>query len=107
MRVRARKDSNHVAIVKAFRDMGVSVHDTAQLGAGFPDIAIGIGKVNVLIEIKDGAKTASKRQLTPDEVKFHDEWRGWIEIVYSTDDVINLVNRIRTQQMTKELKDAS
>jgi hypothetical protein len=95
MRVRARKDSNHVAIVKAFRDMGVSVHDTAQLGAGFPDIAIGIGKVNILIEVKDGQKPPSARKLTPDEVKFHDEWQGWIEIVCSVDDVINLVNRIR------------
>jgi len=76
--------------------MGVSVHDTAQLGAGFPDIAIGLGKVNVLIEIKDGSKPPSARKLTPDEVKFHDEWSGWIEIVCNVDDVVNLVNRIRS-----------
>lgn len=95
MRVRARKDSNHNEIVKAFRSMGVSVYDTAQLGNGFPDIAIGIGKVNVLIEIKDGTKPPSARKLTTDELAFHDEWRGWIEIVCSVDDVVNLVNRIR------------
>jgi len=95
LRVRARKDSNHNEIVKAFRQLGASVHDTAQLGAGFPDICAAIGKTNVLIEIKDGEKPPSARKLTPDEQKFHDEWQGWIEIVCSVDDVINLVKRIR------------
>jgi hypothetical protein len=98
VRVRARKDSNHVEIVKAFRDMGVSVYDTAQLGGGFPDIAIGIGKVNVLIEIKDGAKPPSARKLSADELTFHDEWQGWVEIVCSVDDVVNLVNRLRSSK---------
>lgn len=95
MRVRARADSNHTQIVKAFRDCGASVMDTKQLGKGAPDIVIGLNKQCVAIEIKDGAKVPSQRKLTPDEVKFHDEWQGWIEIVYSVDDVINLVNRIR------------
>lgn len=95
MRVRARKDENHIAIVKNFRQLGATVLDTAQLGNGAPDILIGYKGHNVAIEIKDGSKVPSQRKLTPDEVKFHDEWQGWIEIVYSVDDVINLVNRIR------------
>jgi hypothetical protein len=78
--------------------MGVSVFDTAQLGNGFPDIAVSIGKVTALIEIKDGSKPPSARKLTPDEVKFHDEWQGWIEIVCSVDDVVNLVNRLRSSK---------
>jgi hypothetical protein len=95
VRVRARKDSNHNEIVKAFRQLGASVHDTAQLGAGFPDICVAIGKTTLLIEIKDGEKPPSARKLTEDEAKFHDEWQGWLEIVCSVDDVINLVKRIR------------
>jgi hypothetical protein len=96
MRVRARKDANHVDIVKAFRSLGVTVYDTAQLGAGFPDIAIGLCGHNCLVEIKDGEKCKSKQKLTADEAKFHDEWAGWIEIVTSVDDVIKLVNKIRS-----------
>lgn len=107
MRVRARADSNHKEIVKAFRDMGASVLDTKQLGNGAPDIIVAMNNQTVSVEIKDGKKVPSARKLTPDEIDFHDKWQGWIEIVYSTDDVINLVNRIRTQQFTKELKDAS
>jgi len=96
MRVRARKDSNHVEIVKAFRDMGACVLDTAQLGNGAPDCFIAMNKQCVAVEIKDGSKPPSARKLTPDEVKFHDEWSGWIEIVCNVDDVVNLVNRIRS-----------
>ena len=95
MRVRARKDSNHNEIVKAFRSMGAMVLDTAQLGNGAPDLIISTNNINVLIEVKDGSKPPSARKLTPDEVTFHSEWKGWIEIVCNTDDVINLVNRIR------------
>ena len=95
MRVRARKDSNHVEIVKAFRDLGASVFDTAQLGGGFTDLVCGINKVNLLVEVKDGSKPPSACKLTLDEVKFHDEWQGWVEIVYSVDDVIKLVNKLK------------
>jgi hypothetical protein len=95
LRVRARKDSNHVEIVKAFRDLNVSVHDTAQLGDGFPDICVATNQTTVLVEIKDGEKPPSARKLTEDEARFHEQWQGWIEIVYSVDDVINLVKRIR------------
>jgi Holliday junction resolvase len=98
MRVRARADSNHTEIVKAFRACGASVLDTKQLGNGAPDIVVGLNKQCIAVEIKDGKKVPSKRKLTPDEVKFHDEWQGWIEIVYSTEDVINLVNKIRSGQ---------
>jgi hypothetical protein len=94
MRVRARKDSNHTEVVKAFRDLGASVLDTAQLGNGAGDIIVGLHNHNVMVEIKDGAKPPSARKLTPDEVQFHDEWKGWIEIVYSIDDVVSIVKRM-------------
>lgn len=95
MRVRARKDANHTAIVQNFRDLGATVLDTAQLGNGAPDILIGYQGHNVAIEIKDGSKPPSKRALTIDEQEFHADWNGWIEIVYSVDDVVRIVNQIR------------
>jgi len=95
MRVRARKDANHTEIVKNFRELGASVLDTAQLGKGAPDILIGYQGHNVAIEIKDGSKPPSARLLTTDEAKFHDEWQGWIEIVYTVDDVIRIISEIR------------
>jgi hypothetical protein len=49
----------------------------------------------LLVEIKDGNKIPSKRKLTPDEQKWHDEWRGQKVIVESVEDVVALVNGIK------------
>ncbi len=90
-----RQDSNHAEIRQAFRDRGFSVRDTHMVGDGFPDIVVGREGINVLIEIKDGAKPPSKRQLTKDETKFMDEWTGWVETVECETDVDRVYNALR------------
>ena len=94
MRKYARKDSNHKEIIQAFRDLGASVFDTASLGSGFPDIVIGMKGSNVLVEIKDGSLPPSKRKLTPDEIKFHELWRGKVVIINNVDEVIELIKNM-------------
>ena len=54
------------------------------------DIVVAKNGINVLVEIKDGNKPPSARKLTPDEQKFHDEWKGLIRIVETFDDVVAL-----------------
>ena len=94
MRKFARKDGNHKEIIQAFRDLGASVFDTASLGSGFPDIVIGMKGSNVLVEIKDGSLPPSKRKLTPDEIKFHELWRGKVVIINNVDEVIELIKNM-------------
>lgn len=89
-----RIDANQNQIVKCFRDLGASVLILSSLGQGCPDIAVGIHGYTFLFEIKDGDKTPSQRKLTPDEQRFHDEWRGHVGIIKSIDDVIDFVNCI-------------
>ncbi len=91
MRRAARTDGNHKEIVAAFRKLGVSVRQTYQLPDGGGDIVVGVHGFNVLVEIKDGNLSPSKRELTPDEQVFRDDWKGWHEIVESIDDVVALV----------------
>lgn len=86
-----RTDRNQTEIVAALRRIGCSVAITSALGDGFPDIVVGFKGRNFLMEIKDGTKVPSKRKLTPDEVKFHDNWRGEISVVESVDDALNVV----------------
>lgn len=86
-----RVDSNQVEIVKALRQIGCTVTPTHTIGAGFPDIVVGRNGINYLMEIKDGKKPASARALTPDETKWHIEWRGVVHIVYSVDDALRVV----------------
>lgn len=51
------------------------------MGRGVPDLLVGFRGANLLLEIKDGAKQPSKRQLTPDEAAWHAKWRGQVCVV--------------------------
>jgi hypothetical protein len=44
-------------------------------------LAVGYGGVNYLVEVKDGAKPASARKLTPDEERWHQGWLGRVHVV--------------------------
>lgn len=81
-------DANQKAIVQGLRDLGFSVVSTASLGAGAPDISVGMlcvkrGLLNFFFEIKvPGAR------LTIAEKEFHARWRGQIDVIYSLDDAL-------------------
>lgn len=76
MRRAARTDTNHAQIVKALRDYGCKVFDTSAIGAGFPDLLIGIHGRLGLVEVKGGQKPPSARRMTEAQVAFWDEWAG-------------------------------
>lgn len=91
VRKAARIDNNQPAIVEALRQIGCTVHPTHMIGSGFPDIIAGYRGVNFLIEIKDGDKPPSKRRLTDDEERFHEDWRGQVATVEDVQGAIDLV----------------
>lgn len=86
-----RVDRNQSEIVKALRKVGCTVTPTHIVGDGFPDLVVGWQGVNHLLEVKDGTKPPSARALTPDESKWHIQWRGVVHIVYSIDDALRVV----------------
>lgn len=73
MRRLEKRDANHSEIVAALRKAGVHVVETAHAGSGYPDLTCGWRGSWILVEVKDGAKPPSARQLTPDQIKFHAE----------------------------------
>ena len=85
-----RQDRNHKEIREAFRDRGFSVQDTHMIGQGFPDLICSRAGRTFLVEVKDGQAIPSKRALTSDEVDFHREWDGYIYVVESVADVIEI-----------------
>jgi hypothetical protein len=85
MRRAARTDANHEEIVKALRAVGASVQSLAPVGHGVPDLLVGYQGKTILMEVKDGTKSPSKRQLTEDQVKWIDAWSGGS--VYIVDNV--------------------
>jgi hypothetical protein len=88
-------DANQSEVVAMFRALGCSVHSTASVGAGFPDLAVGLGGRTYLVEVKDGRKVPSARRLTPLEAKFAEAWRGGWHLVECREDVVALVHRWR------------
>ena len=91
MRRAARTDNNHAAIVKAFRQIGATVQNLHAVGGGCPDVLVGFRGVNVLVEIKDGAKAASAQRLTAQQFEWHATWAGQVCIVNSIEDAVKAV----------------
>jgi len=61
-----RTDANHKAIVEQLRQRGIAVLDLHSL-PGALDLLVGFRGVLSLIELKDGAKSPSRRRVTDAE----------------------------------------
>ena len=99
MRMKARTDAGHRAIVQALRQVGCKVSDTSRVGQGFPDLVVrapmfydGVaGEYNwrfarvLLMEIKE-----PKGKLTPDQEQFIAEWPETV-IVRSVEEALAAV----------------
>ena len=87
----ARTDANQQEVVAALRQAGASVTPTHMVGGGFPDCVVGYRGVTYTLEIKDGNKPPSARKLTPDEERWHEEWRGQVAIVNSPQEALEVL----------------
>lgn len=92
-------DDNQKSIVAALRKIGATVLHLHTLGQGAPDVAVGYKGRNYFLELKDGNKIPSKRKLTPDEQKFHAEWRGQVAIIESVDEAIAFIQTTNWEEM--------
>lgn len=79
----AKIDANQNEIVDALRKSGCSVQILSSVGKGCPDILVGRGGSNYLLEIKDGNKPKSAQKLTSDQVDWHSKWNGSVYVVNS------------------------
>lgn len=91
MRLKARVDDNQDQIVAALRKIGCSVVSLAAVGKGCPDLLVGLAAKNFLLEVKDGSKSPSRRQLTEDQKTFHRAWNGQVRVVETVEEAIKLV----------------
>ena len=94
MRTACRVDANQSAVVQALRNAGASVTSLAGQARGCPDLLVGFCGYNLLIEIKDGTRPLSARQLTPDQTRWHGDWRGVVHVVTSASQAVELVRAV-------------
>lgn len=93
MRKRPRIDANHRAVTEALEQVGATVYSLAACGGGCPDLLVGRGGKVWLIEVKDGAKSASRRALTPDQRRWIEWFNGEVHIVTSVQQAVEVVTR--------------
>lgn len=91
MRTRARVDGNHLAIAEALIQAGCTVQSLANLGRGCPDLLVGFRQQNILMEIKNGKRKPSARQLTDQEASWHGRWRGQVIVVESVEEALKVI----------------
>ena len=91
-----KRDANHKAIVGALKAIGASVVDLAACGGGVPDLLVGYGTRNVLLEVKRPGVAGRKRgQVQNDtndkQAKFRDAWRGQTATVESIEQAFTAI----------------
>lgn len=90
MRMAARRDANEQKIISALEACGAHVETIND--AGRFDLLVWYRGYTLLLEVKDGRKPPSARQLSPAEQKFHDRWPGNnLHIVISVDEALALL----------------
>lgn len=96
MRQAAKIDDNQAEIVEALRKAGATVQSLAAIGKGCPDLLVGIANRTILMEIKDGSKPPSKRELTPAQQEWHSKWNGGaLAIVDSIESALRVVGLVK------------
>lgn len=85
-----RTDANHAEIVSALRRCGCSVLSLASIGKGCPDLLVGIGDRNILLEIKsDDGKLTSMQQT------WLLAWNGPVRVVRNVDDALAAIGLLK------------
>lgn len=90
-----RTDANHGELKGHFERMGCSVLDLFRVGHGCPDMLVALHGFSVLVEAKvqDG-------KLTPEQIRFHREWKGEICQATTLDDCLAIVGRLKAKMRT-------
>lgn len=86
MRRRAKVDRNQSEIVDALRKAGCSVQPLHAVGAGVPDLLVGVSSKNFLLEVKAENGTLTERQ-----VAWHEVWRGSVYTVKTAQEALEVM----------------
>lgn len=91
MRRRPRTDANQDQIVRELRARGCSVWPVNQRC----DLVVGWRGTNHLFEVKDPEKSPSARRLTEAEQRFHDDWKGQVDVIHTADEAFEIMGKHR------------
>ena len=88
----AKKDANHMEIVRAFKKLGAEIIDLSPLGYGVPDILVAVRRSAYLVEIKNPKTKYGRTGGNALQIAWAASWPCPVYIVESIDDVLALAN---------------
>lgn len=94
MRRAAKTDANQTQVVSALRAAGATVQSLAAIGKGAPDLLVAFRGEMFLLEVKDGAKPPSARELKDDQVKWHEAWGAPVSVVLGPEQALQAIGAI-------------
>jgi len=94
VRYAKRTDANHAEIRDGLRAMGFDVLDLSDVGGGVPDLCVRAQDhgLPVFLEVKDGKKPPSARELTDAEKKWLQYCGAITHTVTSLEDALEVLN---------------
>ena len=81
-----KPDKNQSKIVDALRKVGCTVFITSGVGMGFPDLVVGRGGSNYLLEVK-----TAKGELKESQEEFFALWNGQVQVVRTPEEALEAV----------------
>lgn len=82
-----RVDANQTELVHEAERLGAQVQRISDIGSGCPDLLLSHKNRWHVIEVKDGSKPPSKRQLRENQVEWHRRFDAPVWIWESMEDV--------------------
>lgn len=96
-------DNNQTSIVKELRRFGASVQSIASVGRGAPDLLVGYRAKNYLFEVKRRDGSPSQKQLTADELKWQEKWRGQCYVIDTAEQALRVIGAVTPDHVAREL----
>jgi hypothetical protein len=86
-----RTDANQVAVTEALRKIGAVVTPIHTVGKGVADLLVSFRNAWYVLEVKDGAKPPSARELTPDERVWIGRQKALVAIINSPEEAVRFI----------------
>jgi Holliday junction resolvase len=91
MRKQYGVDGNEPDIVKVLQAVGATVQHLGALGDGTPDLLVGFGGRNIILEVKDPKRKPSEQILNDKQLLWHRRWRGQVCVVKTCEQALNAI----------------
>jgi hypothetical protein len=101
MRRAAKVDATQAEIVAALKKAGATVQHLHSVGEGCPDLLVGWRGTNWLFECKPKIGSPSDRKLRPNQVEWHDGWKGQVATVETPEAAMSIMQGISTRGIVR------